>query len=38
MKNQCQNLTEMQQNKLVKLLQKFEELFGVTLETCKQIQ
>ena len=31
MKNQCQNLTKMQRNKLLKLLQKIEDLFDVTL-------
>ena len=30
MKNQCQHSTETQRNKLLKLLQKFKELFDVT--------
>ena len=32
-KNQCQHLKEIQQDDLLKLLQKFEELFDVTLGT-----
>ena len=35
MKNQCQHLTEIQHNELLSLLQKFEELFDVTLRTWK---
>ena len=37
MENQCQNLTMTQRNKLLKLLQKIEELFDGTLGTLKQI-
>ena len=33
MKNQCQNLTEVKCNELLKLLQKIEELFDETLVT-----
>ena len=33
MKNQCQHLTMTQRNELLKLLQKFEELFDGTLDT-----
>ena len=33
--NQCQHLTMTQRNELLKLLQKFEELFDITLGTCK---
>ena len=33
--NQCQNLTEIQCNELLKLLQKFKELFDLTLGTWK---
>ena len=35
MGNQCQHLTMTQRNKLLKLLQKIEELFGGTLDTWK---
>ena len=35
MENQCQHLTEVKYNELLKLLQNFEELFDVTLETKK---
>ena len=35
MENQCQNLTITQRNELLKLLQKFEELFDGTLGTWK---
>ena len=35
MKTQCQHLTITQRNELLKLLQKFEELFNVTLGTWK---
>ena len=35
MKNQCQHLTEMQRNELLKLLQNFEALFDVALGTRK---
>ena len=37
MKNQCQNLTMTQRNELLKLIQKFEELFNGTLGTWKKI-
>ena len=37
MKNQCQHLPEKQHNELLKLLQKNEELFDVTLGTWKKI-
>ena len=35
MENQCQHLTMTQRNELIKLLQKFEELFDGTLGTWK---
>ena len=35
MENQCQHMTEVQHNELLKLLQNFEESFGGTLSTCK---
>ena len=35
MKNQCQHLTEKQRKKLLKLLQKCEELFNGTLGSRK---
>ena len=35
MENQCQHLTTKQRNELIKLLQKFEELFDGTLGTRK---
>ena len=35
MENQCQHLTMTQRNELLKLLQKFEELFYGTLGTWK---
>ena len=35
MENQCQHLTMTQRNELLKLLQKFEELFDGTLGTRK---
>ena len=35
MKNQCQHLTIKQHNELIKLLQIFEDLFNVTLDTWK---
>ena len=35
MENQCQHLTIIQRNYLLKLLQKFEELFNGTLGTRK---
>ena len=35
MENQCQNLTMIQHNELLELLQKFEELFDGTLGTWK---
>ena len=35
METQCQNLTITQRNELIKLLQKFEELFDGTLGTWK---
>ena len=35
MKNQCQHLSEVQRNELLKLLQNFEEFFGGTIGTCK---
>ena len=35
MENQCQNLTMIQRNELIKLLQKFEELFDGILDTRK---
>ena len=38
MKNQCQNLTEMHQNELLKLLQEFDDMVGVTFGTYKHIQ
>ena len=31
MENQCQHLTELQHNELIKLLQKFKELFNEKL-------
>ena len=36
METQCQHLTMTQRNELLKLLQKFEELFCVTLGTWKK--
>ena len=36
MKTQCQHLTMTQRNELLKLLQKFEELFNGTLGTWKK--
>ena len=38
MENQRQHLTMTQCNKLLKLLQKFEELFDITLGPWKNIQ
>ena len=35
MENQCQHLTMTQRNELLKLLQKFEELFYGTIDTWK---
>ena len=35
MESQCQHLTMTQRNELLKLLQKFEELFNETLGTWK---
>ena len=35
METQCQHLTMIQRNELLKLLQKFEELFDGTLGTWK---
>ena len=35
MENQCQHLTRTQYNELIKLFQKFEDLFNVTLGTWK---
>ena len=31
METQCQNFTRIQRNELIKILQKFKELFNVTL-------
>ena len=33
MENQCQHITELQRNELLKLLQNFEDLFDETLGT-----
>ena len=33
MKNQCQKMIETQWNELLRILQKFQKLFGVTLGT-----
>ena len=38
MENQCHNLTEVQRNELLKILQKFEEFLMGHLVTVKQIQ
>ena len=35
MKNKCQHLTETQRNELLKLFQKYGELFHGTFGTCK---
>ena len=35
MKNRCQHIIDTECNKLLKIIQKFEELFDGTIGTCK---